>query len=104
MQTQCKHSADLLHTNSKPSTRASARSKVEETLDHGTVAVHAKRPSIAVHLVQLHLDTEEEHHSPVPAILQGGVKLGAGSLGERGRGDAEDVVHLHLLMVDTYTH
>jgi hypothetical protein len=55
MQTQCKHSADLLHTNSKPSTRTPARSKVVETLDHGAVTVHANRPSIAVHLVQLHL-------------------------------------------------
>ncbi len=60
MHTLCKHIADLLHTNSKPSTRAPARSKVVETLDHGAVAVHPNRPSIAVLLVQLHPDTEEE--------------------------------------------
>ncbi len=54
---------------------------------------------MAVLLVQLHLDTEEEHHAPVPAILQGGVELGAGSLKKRGRGDEEDVVHPHLLVV-----
>ncbi len=69
------HNADLMQTNSKPSTRAPALSKVVETLDHGAVAVHPNRPSppigpsIAVLLVQLHPDTEEEHHAPVPAIL-----------------------------------
>ena len=93
----------MLHTNSTSSTRAPARSKVVETLDHGTVAVHPNRPPIPVLLVQLHPDTEEEHHAPVPAILQGGVELGAGSLKERGRGDEEDVVHPHLLVVDACT-
>ena len=96
--------ADLLHTISKPSTRAPARSKVVETLDHGAVAVHPNGPSIAVLLVQLHPDTGEEHHAPVPAIFQGGVELGAGSLKEWGRGDEEDVVHPHLLVVDACTH
>ncbi len=75
-----------MHTNSKLSTRAPARSNVVETLDHGAVAVHQNLPSIAVLLVQLHPDTEQEHHSHVPAILQGGVELGAGSLEEWGRG------------------
>jgi hypothetical protein len=40
MHTQSRHSADSLHTNSKQCTRAPARSKVAETLDHGAVAVH----------------------------------------------------------------
>ncbi len=87
MHTQCKPNADILQTNSKPSTRAPATSKVVETLDHGAVAVHPNPHSIAVLLVQLHLDTEEEYHAPVPAILQGGVELGAGFLEERGRGN-----------------
>ena len=93
-----------MQTNSQTSTRAPALSKVAETLDHGAVAVHPNRPSISVLLVQLHPDTEEEHHAPVPAILQGGVELGAGSLDKRGRGDEEDVVHPHLLVVDACTH
>ncbi len=54
-------------------------------------------------LVQLLPDTEEEHHALVPAIIQGGVELGAGSHEERVRGDEEDVVRPHLLVVDTCT-
>ena len=97
--------ADFIrHTNGTPSACAPARSKVIETLDHGTVAVHPNRPSIAVLLIQLHPDTEEENYAPVPAFLQGDIEFGAGSLEERGRGDQEDVVHPHLLVVDTCTH
>ncbi len=61
-------------------------SKVVETLDHGAVAVHPNRPSIAVLLVQLHPDTEEEHHARLPAILQGGIEHCVGSLEELRRG------------------
>ena len=111
MHTVCTHNADkmqtadfILHTNGTPSACAPARSKVVETLDHGGVDVHPNRPSIAVLLVQLHPDTGEEHHAPVPAIFQGGVEFGTGSLKERGRGDEEDVVHPHLLVVDACTH
>jgi hypothetical protein len=92
-----------MHTKSKPSTRSPARSKVVETIDHGAVAVHLNRPFIAVLLVQLP-DTEEEHHAPMPAILQGGVKLGAGSLKEQGLGNEEDIVYPHLLVDDACTH
>ncbi len=82
-----------------------ARSKVVETLDHGAVAVHPDRPSIAVFLVQLHPDTAQERHAPVPTIFKGGIgEFDAGSLEERGRGDEEDVVHPHLPVVDTCTH
>ncbi len=71
LQTQCKHNADLKHTNSKPSTCAPARSKVVETLDHGAVAVHPYQSSIAVLLVHLHPDTKEERpyeHGSVPLM------------------------------------
>ena len=37
---KCRHNADFLHTKSKPCTRAPARSKVVETLDHGAVDIH----------------------------------------------------------------
>ena len=94
----------IRHTNSTLSACAPARIKVVETLDHGEVAVRPNRPSIAVLLVQLHPDTEEEHHTPAPAIFQGGVEFGVRSLEERGRGDEEDVVHPHLLVVDARTH
>ncbi len=67
---------------------APAQSKVVETLDHGAVAVHPDRPSIAVFLVQLHglhPDTAQERHAPVPAIFMGGIgEFDAGSLEERG--------------------
>lgn len=111
MHTVCTHNADKMqtadfirHTNGTPSACAPARSKVVETLDHGGVDVHPNRPSITVLLVQLHPDTGEEHHAPVPAIFQGGVEFGAGSLKEWGRGNEEDVVHPHLLVVDACTH
>ncbi len=94
-----------MHTNSKPSERAPARSKVVETLNHGAVAVHPNRPSVAVFLVQLHPNTAQERHTPVPAIFQGGIgEFDAGSLEERGRGDEEYVFHPHLLVVDACTH
>ena len=80
MHTVCTHNAvkmqtaDFIrHTNGTPSACAPARSKVVETLDHGAVAVHPDRPSIAVFLVQLHPDTAQELHAPVPAIFKGGI-------------------------------
>ncbi len=38
-------------------------------------------------------------HAPVPAAFQGSVEFGAGPLKERGRGDEEDKIHPHLLVV-----
>jgi hypothetical protein len=94
MQTCCIPTANLAHAHLPGA-------KVVETLDHGGVDVHPNGPSITVLLVQLHPDTGEEHHAPVPAIFQGGEDFGAGSssLKEWGRGDEEDVVHPHLLVV-----
>ena len=76
-----------------------ARRIVVEAIDHGTVAVHQNRPAVSILLVRLHPDTEQEHHAPVPAIIQGDVEFGAGPLKERGRGNEEDKVHTHLLVV-----
>ena len=76
-----------------------ARGIVVEAIDHGTVAVHQNRPAVSILLVRLHPDTEQEHHAPVPAILQGCVKFGPAPLKERGRGNEEDKVHPHLLVV-----
>jgi hypothetical protein len=76
-----------------------ARGIVVEAIDHGTVAVHQNRPAISILLVRLHPDTEQEHHAPVPAILQGCVEFGPSPLKERGRGNEEDKVHPHLLVV-----
>ncbi len=50
-------------------------------------------------MVRLHPDTEQEHHEPVPANLQGCVEFGPCPLKERGRGNEEDKVHPHLLVV-----
>jgi hypothetical protein len=76
-----------------------ARRIVVEAIDHGTVAVHQNGPAVPILLVRLHPDTAQQHHSPVPAAIQGHVKLGAGPLKERGRGDEEDKVHPHLFVV-----
>ena len=76
-----------------------ARGIVVEAIDHGTVAVHQNRPAISILLVRLHPDTEQEHHAPVPAILQGCVEFGQSPLKERGRGNEEDNVHPPLLVV-----
>ena len=72
---------------------------VVETIDHGTVAFLQHRPTIPVLLVCLHQDTEQEHHAPVPAALQGYIEICAGSLVERRRRDEEDIVHPHVLVV-----
>ncbi len=94
-----------MHTKTNNRACAPSRSKVVETLDHGAIAVHPDRPSVAVLLVQLHPDTAQEHYAPVPAIFQGGIgEVGAGSLEEWERRDEEDVVHPHLLVVDACTH
>jgi hypothetical protein len=71
-----------------------ARGIVVEAIDHGTVAlaVHQNRPAISILLVRLHPDTEQEHHAPIPAILQGCVEFDPGPLKERGRGNEEDKV------------
>ena len=76
-----------------------ARRIVVEAIDHGTVAVHQNGPTVSIHLVRLDPDTEQKQHAPVPAVLQGHVKFGAGPLKERGRGDEEDKVHSHVLVV-----
>ena len=76
-----------------------ARRIVVETIDHGTVAVLQNGPAVSVLLVRLHPDTEQKHHAPVPATFQGRVEFSAGPLKERGRGDEEDKIHPHLLVV-----
>ena len=76
-----------------------ARRIVVQAIDHGTVAVHQNGPAVPILLVRLHPDTAQQQHAPVPAAFQGHVKFGAGPLKERGRGDEEDKVHPHLLVV-----
>ncbi len=70
-----------------------------EAIDHGTIAVHQNRPAISILLVCLHPETEQEHHAPVPAILQGCVEFRPAPLKEGGLGNEEDKVHPHLLVV-----
>ena len=72
---------------------------VVETIDHGTVAFLQHRPTVPVLLVCLHQDTEQEHHAPVPAALQGYIEICAGTHVERRRRDEEDIVHPHVLVV-----
>ena len=61
---------------------------VKSPIDHGTVAVHQtrNRPAISILLVSLHPDTEQEHHAPVPAMLQRYVEFGQGPLKNGGGG------------------
>jgi hypothetical protein len=54
---------------------------------------------VLILLVCLHPDTEQKQHAPVPAAFQGRVEFGVGPLKERGRGDEEDKIHPHLLVV-----
>jgi hypothetical protein len=72
-----------------------AQGIVVDAIDHGTVAVHQNRPAISILLVRLHPDTEQEHHAPVQVC----VEFGQGLLKERGRGNEEDKLHPHLLVV-----
>ena len=72
---------------------------VVQTIDHGTVAFLQHRPAVAVLLVCLHQDAEEEHHTPIPAAFQGYIELCSGSHVERRRRDEEDKVHPHVLVV-----
>ena len=76
-----------------------ARRIVEEGIDQGTVTVHQIGPTVSILLVRLHPDTEQQQHAPVQSAIQGHVEFGAGPLKERGRGDKEDKVHPHLLVV-----
>ena len=76
-----------------------SRSIVVEAINHGTVTVLQHRPALSIFFVRLHPDAEQEHHTPVPAIFQGHVEIGAGPLKERGRGNEEDKVHLDLLVM-----
>ena len=76
-----------------------ARRIVVQAIDHGTVAVHQNGPAVPILLVRLHPNTEQQQHAPVPAAFKGHVEFGAGPLKERGRGDEEDKVHPHLLVV-----
>ena len=56
--------ADFISTKTKPSACAPALSKVVEALDHGAVAVHLDRPSIAVlPLVFLLLDPSKRREA-----------------------------------------
>ena len=54
------------------------------------------RPAAPVLLVRLHQDTEQQNHAPVPAALQGRIKLGAGPIVERGWRDEKNKVHPHV--------
>ena len=72
---------------------------VVEGIHQGTVAVHQNGPTVSILLVCLHPQTEQQQHAPVPAAIQGRVEFGAGPLEKRGRGDEEDIVHPHLLVV-----
>ena len=72
---------------------------VVEGIHQGTVAVHQNGPTVSILLVRLHPQTEQQQHAPVPAAIQGRVEFGAGPLEKRGRGDEEDKVHPHLLVV-----
>ena len=72
---------------------------VVEGIHQGTVAVHQNGPTVSILLVRLHPHTEQQQHAPVPAAIQGRVEFGAGPLEKRGRGDEEDKVHPHLLVV-----
>jgi hypothetical protein len=74
-----------------------ARCIVVQAIDHGAVAIHQNRPAVSALLVCLHAEAEQEHHTPVPAVIKGDVSTGP--LEERGRGDEEDIVHLHLVVV-----
>jgi hypothetical protein len=66
----------------------------------GNRSWHSRSPSEQTCLlVRLYPDTEKEHHAPVPVIIQGDVEFGTGPLEEGGRGDEEDKVHPHLLVV-----
>ncbi len=76
-----------------------ARRIVVEAINHGTVTVLQHRPALSILLVRLHPDAEQEQHPPVPAIVQGHVKFGAGPHKERGRGNEEDKVHPDLFVV-----
>ena len=76
-----------------------ARRIVVEAINHGTVTVLQHRPAISILLVRLHPDAEQEQHPPVPAIVQGHVKFGAGPHKERGLGNEEDKVHPDLFVV-----
>jgi len=72
---------------------------VVEGIHQGTVAVHQNGPTVSILLVCLHPQTEQQQHAPVPAAIQGRVEFGAGPLEKRGRGNEEDKVHPHLLVV-----
>ena len=72
---------------------------VVEGIHQGTVAVHQNGPTVTILLVRPHPHTEQQQHAPVPAAIQGRVEFGAGPLEKRGRGDEEDKVHPHLLVV-----
>ena len=93
----------IVHTNLRLGTSyyafLPARRIVVEAINHGTVTVHQNRPAISILLVRLHPNTEQEHHAPVPAIIQGDIKFSAGPLKERRWGNEEDKIHPHLLVV-----
>ena len=72
---------------------------VVETIDHDTVTFLQHRPAVPVLLVGLHKDTEQEHHAPVPAALQGYIEICAGTHVKRRRRDEEDIVHPHVLVM-----
>ncbi len=76
-----------------------ARRIVVEAINHGTVTVHQNGSTIVILVVRLHPNSEQQQHAPVPGAIQGHVEFGAGPLKERGRGDEEDKVHPHLLVV-----
>ncbi len=82
----CTMFAQSVHSACSP-----ARCIVVQAINHGAVSIHQNPPAIAALLVCLHTDAEQEHHTPVPAIIKGDVELSTCSLKERGRGDEESI-------------
>ena len=76
-----------------------ARRAVVQAIDHGTVTVLQHGPTVGVLHVRSHPDAEQQHHAPVPAIVQCDVELCTGFLAKRGRGYEEDIVHPHFVVV-----
>ena len=72
---------------------------VIQAVDDGAIAFLEHGPAVPVHLVYLHEEAEEEHHTPIPTAVQACFELGAGSLVERRRRDEleENKVHPHVV-------
>ena len=76
-----------------------ARCVVVQAINQGAVAVLQHRHTFVILHIGLHPDTAKEHHSPEPAIFQGGFKFGKSPLVERRRRNKEYKVHPHIGVV-----